>query len=75
MRRPARCDARGPSAMWDLIAFAGAFIAIEGALYAAAPGFARRMAARAAVTPDAQLRLAGLVALLLGVGTVWLVRG
>lgn len=61
--------------MDDLLAALGLFLAIEGALYAGAPTFARRMAARAALTPEAQLRIAGLVALGLGAGLVWLTKG
>ncbi|EFL90773.1 conserved hypothetical protein [Ahrensia sp. R2A130] len=53
----------------------GAFIAIEGALYAGAPGFVRRMAALVTEMDDREMRVAGFVALFLGVGIVWLVRG
>jgi len=61
--------------MAELLAMIGAFIAIEGALYAGAPGFVRRMAALVTEMEDREMRVAGFVALLLGIGIVWLVRG
>ncbi|MCC2110717.1 MAG: DUF2065 domain-containing protein, partial [Hyphomicrobiales bacterium] len=53
----------------------GLVLAIEGALYAAAPSSLKRMMIIALETPDGTLRTAGVVALALGVGVVWLVRG
>ena len=61
--------------MWDALAFLGAFVAFEGAIYAAAPEMARRMARAVTETGDRELRIAGFAALLLGVFVVWLLRG
>ena len=61
--------------MWDALAFLGAFIAIEGAIYAAAPDAARRLARTVTETGDRELRIAGFAALVLGVFVVWLLRG
>ena len=61
--------------MTEILAMIGAFIAIEGALYAGAPDFVRRMAAMVTQMDDRELRTGGLVALVIGVGIVWLVRG
>jgi uncharacterized protein YjeT (DUF2065 family) len=53
----------------------GVALALEGALYAAAPGFMKRIAAAAGLSEPGRLRMAGLAALALGVALVWLVRG
>ena len=53
----------------------GVALALEGALYAAAPGLMKRIAAAAGLADPGQLRLAGLAALALGVALVWLARG
>ena len=51
----------------------GVALALEGALYAAAPGVMKRIAAAAGLSEPGRLRMAGLAALALGVGLVWLV--
>jgi len=59
----------------ELLAIAGVFLAIEGALYAGAPGFAKRMAAELSQMDEAVLRRGGFFALLAGVALVWMVKG
>lgn len=59
----------------DLLAALGLAIAIEGLLYAAFPDGMKRMMATMLQTPGAQLRIAGLIAALVGVGVVWLAKG
>jgi uncharacterized protein len=61
--------------MSDFFVAIGLVLVIEGLLYGAFPGAARRMAAQASETPENNLRLAGLAAIAIGVGVVWLVRG
>ncbi|MTI45387.1 hypothetical protein JM93_01221 [Roseibium hamelinense] len=61
--------------MNDLITGIGLVLAIEGTLYAVAPGGAKSMMRSALETPDGVLRGAGLVALAIGVLVVWFVRG
>lgn len=61
--------------MTDLVTAIGLVLVIEGILYGGFPGFARRMAAQAALMPDELLRVVGLVAAGAGVLVVWLVRG
>ena len=61
--------------MSDLVVAIGLVLVIEGLVYGAFPGLARRMAAQAVETPEQVLRAAGLTAIALGVGLVWLVRG
>ncbi|MEP0233860.1 DUF2065 domain-containing protein [Roseibium sp.] len=61
--------------MNDLIVALGLVLALEGTLYALAPGGMKSMMQSALQTPDQTLRIAGLVALALGVVLVWVVRG
>jgi hypothetical protein len=61
--------------MSDLVVAIGMVLVIEGVVFAAFPGTAKRMAAHASISPEASLRVAGLVSALLGVALVWLVRG
>ncbi len=53
----------------------GLVLVIEGLIFAALPGVARRLAATALETPEGALRIAGIVSAVLGVLIVWLVRG
>jgi uncharacterized protein YjeT (DUF2065 family) len=53
----------------------GVALALEGAAYALGPDAMKRFMAQVMETPDDQLRIAGLVALVLGVGLVWLLAG
>jgi uncharacterized protein len=61
--------------MSDFLAAIGLFFAIEGIVLAAFPLAVKRAMAAALETPDARLRIAGLVSALIGVLIVWLVRG
>ncbi len=61
--------------MIELLSLLGAFLAIEGALYAGAPGAAKRLAADISQMDESVLRRAGLLALFAGAALVWLVRG
>ena len=60
------------SDFWTGIAF---FLIIEGLVYALAPRFLVEMARLLPMLPEPQLRMAGLAAIALGVGLVWLLRG
>ena len=46
-------------------------LALEGLAYAIAPSFMRRALARLAETPEARLRLGGLIAAAGGIGLAW----
>ncbi len=61
--------------MSDLVVAIGLVLAIEGLIFAAFPGAAKRMAAQALDSPEASLRIAGVVSAILGVLLIWLVRG
>lgn len=61
--------------MSDFLTALGLVLALEGTLYALAPGGMKNVMVSALKTPDQALRIAGLVALALGVLIVWLVRG
>ncbi len=61
--------------MVELLSIVGVFLAIEGALYAGAPSTAKRLALDISQMDEGVLRRAGLVALCVGVGLVWLVKG
>jgi uncharacterized protein YjeT (DUF2065 family) len=61
--------------MSDLIVALGLVLALEGTLYALAPGGMKNIMRSALETPDQTLRIAGLVALALGVLIVWMIRG
>jgi len=63
------------SGLGDLAAALGLMLALEGALYAAAPGFMKNVLSRAGEVPDGTFRWGGLAALALGVVIVWAVRG
>ena len=61
--------------MSDFLAALGLFFAIEGLFLAGFPAAAKRAMATVLETPDATLRIAGILSALLGVIIVWLVRG
>lgn len=61
--------------MQDFIAAIGLVLVIEGLVYGGFPRLARRLAAEVLSMPEQALRMAGLAAIALGVGLVWLVRG
>ena len=61
--------------MSDFLAALGLVFVIEGLIFAAFPGQAKRAMMSVLETPDATLRLIGLASALIGVIVVWLVRG
>jgi uncharacterized protein YjeT (DUF2065 family) len=61
--------------MSDLVVAIGLVLAIEGTLYAVAPGHLKTMARALTETPEGILRIAGVAALAMGVTLVWIVRG
>ena len=61
--------------MSDFIAALGLFFALEGLVLAAFPDGAKRMMKSVLVTPNGQLRIAGVISAVIGVLIVWLVRG
>jgi uncharacterized protein YjeT (DUF2065 family) len=61
--------------MSDLIVAIGLVLVIEGLLWSLFPGLGRRLLETSAGTPESSLRMAGAVAVALGVAVVWLVRG
>jgi uncharacterized protein len=61
--------------MSDFVVAIGLVLAIERLVFAAFPRAAKRLAENALASPDASLRLAGVVSAILGVALIWLVRG
>ena len=61
--------------MIDLLSALGLAIALEGILYAAFPGPAKRALLSLTEMSNQSLRMGGLAALALGVLVVWFVRG
>ena len=61
--------------MRDLIVALGLVLALEGMLYAAAPGAMKRMIESLLELPESRIRWVGLVTAIVGVGIVWFVRG
>lgn len=61
--------------MDDLVNALGLVLVIEGVLYAGAPAAMKKGLRQVLAVPDSTIRLAGLAAMALGVGIVWLVRG
>ncbi|MGH2341442.1 DUF2065 domain-containing protein [Segnochrobactraceae bacterium EtOH-i3] len=61
--------------MSDLLVALGLVMAIEGTLYALAPGALKGMMRQALELPDQVLRIGGVAALAVGVLVVWLARG
>ncbi|MAM10750.1 MAG: DUF2065 domain-containing protein [Rhizobiaceae bacterium] len=57
-----------------LIGFAF-YLIIEGLVYALAPSLFVAMARLLPTVPEGALRVTGLIAVALGVGLVWLIRG
>ena len=60
--------------MSDLLVALGLVLALEGTLYAVAPTRMLSVMRRMMETPPETLRVAGVVALAVGVGIVWLAR-
>ena len=61
--------------MKDLVVAIGLLLALEGALYAAAPGVMKRVMREAMAQPESVVRWVGFAALVAGVALVWLIRG
>jgi uncharacterized protein len=61
--------------MPELIVAIGLVFVIEGLLFAAFPGMAKRLAATALESPENSLRIAGIISAVLGLVLIWLVRG
>ena len=61
--------------MQDFLAAIGLVLVIEGVVYGGFPRLARKLASEVLSMPEAALRAAGLAAIAIGVGIVWLVRG
>lgn len=61
--------------MTDFIVALGLVLVIEGLLWAAFPRLGLRMLVAAAEMPEQVLRMAGALAIALGVLVVWFVRG
>jgi uncharacterized protein YjeT (DUF2065 family) len=59
----------------DFLAAMGLVLVIEGLVYGGFPALARKLAAEVLSVPENVLRIGGLVAIVIGVGIVWLVRG
>ncbi len=61
--------------MSDFIVALGLVFVIEGLLFAAFPGSAKRAMTTIQETPDGPLRVVGVVSAVLGVLLIWLIRG
>ena len=61
--------------MTDLITALALAVAIEGALYSLFPEGMKKVMLHAIAQPPRNLRAAGIIAAVAGVGVVWLVRG
>lgn len=61
--------------MRDFLTAVGLVLVLEGVVYGGLPGLARKLATEVLSMPEKALRTAGLVAVAIGVGIVWLVRG
>jgi uncharacterized protein len=61
--------------MSDFLVALGLVFVLEGIVFAAGPGAAKRAIASVLEMPDSTLRVIGLVSAVFGVVVVWLVRG
>jgi uncharacterized protein YjeT (DUF2065 family) len=61
--------------MSDFLAALGLVFVIEGLVFAALPGQAKRAMMSVLETPEPTLRVIGLGAALIGLAVVWLARG
>jgi uncharacterized protein YjeT (DUF2065 family) len=59
----------------DFLTAIGLVLVFEGVVYGGFPGLARKLAGEVLAMPENVLRMAGVVAAVLGVGVVWLIRG
>jgi uncharacterized protein YjeT (DUF2065 family) len=58
----------------DFFAAIGLVLVIEGLVYGGFPSVAKKLAGEVLSLPENALRIAGLAAIAIGVGIVWLVR-
>lgn len=61
--------------MRDFLAAIGLVLVVEGLVYGGFPNLAKKLAGEVQSVPESVLRIAGLAAIAIGVGIVWLVRG
>jgi hypothetical protein len=61
--------------MSEFLVALGLVFAIEGLVFAAFPAIVKRAMTHVMETPDAALRVVGIVSAVLGVVLIWLVRG
>lgn len=61
--------------MSDFLIALGLVFALEGLIFAAFPGSAKRAMASALETPDGMLRIIGIISAAIGVVLIWVVRG
>jgi uncharacterized protein YjeT (DUF2065 family) len=61
--------------MSDFIVALGLVFAIEGLLFAAIPGMAKRAMATVVETPESALRVMGIVSAVVGIVLIGLIRG
>jgi uncharacterized protein len=61
--------------MVDFLVALGLVFVIEGLMFAALPGAAKRAMASVLETPEPTLRLVGVVSAVIGLVLIWLVRG
>ena len=61
--------------MEDFLAALGLVFVIEGLVFAAFPGHAKRAMATVVETPETSLRVIGIGSAVVGLVVVWLVRG
>ncbi|MDR3493054.1 MAG: DUF2065 domain-containing protein [Ancalomicrobiaceae bacterium] len=61
--------------MKDLVTALGLMLALEGALYAAAPSAMKKLMREVMNQPEGIVRWFGFAALVAGVGVVWAIRG
>jgi len=57
--------------LWQVLAGIAVVLAVEGLLYALAPGAMRRAVAALAEMPEARLRAGGLAAAAIGIALAW----
>jgi hypothetical protein len=59
----------------DFFAAMGLVLVVEGLIYGGFPRLAKKLATEVLAMPENALRVAGLAAIAIGVGIVWMVRG
>jgi len=59
----------------DFVAAIGLVLVIEGLVYGGFPQLAKKLGKEVQAVPENTLRIGGLIAIAIGVGIVWLLRG